>query len=211
MQKYGVCQVITDIVVINCDVPTLLAGALYAVKSLAMSASNRVVFSACGACALVCDSVRRSQESPPVCSWGARAINMLAMLCLPNQIQLMNSGAARLIVSLLKLHMENAEVSDACCRAIQNLSHVPEYVLVDFGEDVCEIVIKCVNTHNGNPVVLIQAINAMNNLTVADSGNIEKLCSLGAPTILESIAASRSYVSQVREVARQVLDKRLCI
>jgi hypothetical protein len=90
MQNYGVYQNLTEIVVINCDVPTLLAGALVAVKSLAISATNRVVFSACVACALVCNSVRRSQESPAVCAWGARAINILAMQCFPNQIQLMN-------------------------------------------------------------------------------------------------------------------------
>jgi hypothetical protein len=51
--------------------------------------------------------------------------------------------------------MENADVSDACCRAIQNLSAVPTSVAVDFEKDVCEIVNECVNTHNGNPVVLM--------------------------------------------------------
>lgn len=211
MQKYGVCKVLTEIIVINFDYPAVVAGALMAVKALAMSVTNREAFSTCGMGIVVCDAVLRSQEYPSVCGWGARAINMLAMNCLPNQVQLIYSNAPRLVVSSLKLHMEDEDVSDACCRAIQNLSCVPTTVEVDFGEDVCEIIIKCLNTHNGNPVILMQAISAMNNLIVVDKGNIAKLCSLGAATILESIAASRSYDSQVRDVAKKVLHQRLCI
>lgn len=53
---------------------------------------------------------------------GARVVNMLPLYCYMNLAELLSCGAAALIESCMRAHMNDSNVVDACCRAVQNLT-----------------------------------------------------------------------------------------
>ena len=208
LQALGACELLDELLHTNRKVPVFLHAVFFAIKSMTMSGRNRFHFSTLGTGIHICDALRDSGQSFALASeWGVRAINMLAMQCLANQMQLLHAEAPVLIVELLKLHMKRPGVADACCRAIQNMTCVPESVVVDFGSDVCETVVTCVNTYNGVPTVLLQAINAINNLIGSRHfPHLQAMRALGVEVILESIAASKSYDLPVQTAPKTVMN-----
>ena len=132
------------------------------------------------------------------------------MVCGPSQVKLMDEDVASLIVSALHRHMQDADVADACCRAIQNLTYAfggaaSMIVAHGFAEEACKTLIACVNVHNGNRAVLEQALGSILNLS-ADEANRVTFEDLGVKAILRSIAASATYGAGTRQLATRILD-----
>lgn len=191
----------------------------------AMFERNRPLFFKQHAATIVCRVMRSHLLDAKLIGIGARVVNMLPLYCYMNLAELLSCGAAALIESCMRAHMNDSNVVDACCRAVQNLtmtgaaSVFNEDLIVQDDEhdgekniaernklvegDICGTMVECLRMHNGNAVVLFQAMGGINNLSLVPV-HLNRLRALHLGPMLQSIAMSKTYDPHTQQRARMI-------
>jgi hypothetical protein len=180
----------------------------YAIHYLCQSQNNISWMGAYGACEAVTAALTKHNESSEeVAIFASNALGSLAYKDEGNQQRFSTTGACRVIIDTLRIHISNPQVAENVCRAIFNLCSENVNVKDLGANDGCGLVVKVIQDHASKPSVVTQALLAIAGLAVkfksdkVHKGNTRKLVDKGAIEIIVAVMQKFADKEDVQRAA----------